>query len=139
MWGPLPNTCSAPHKDQTPALPPTKTRASGLPSLPAALGGLSPPLDSWLDTGKKIPPGSVLTGLLRSAGQCCPSLPTPRSSSHPTWWNLCAAAPPQRPDSTSEEDPPLPPMSPAPQPPHQEFRAAFQALDGSRSALRGDV
>lgn len=106
---------------------PPKPCASDLPSPPAALGGLSPLPDSWSDTGKKIPPGSGVTGLPQASGAVLPILPTPEPSSHPSRLK------PQ----------PLPlPVTPPPEPTrprpvaHQEIRAAFQALDGSGSALR---
>lgn len=63
---------------------PPKPCASGLPSPPAALGGLSPPPDSWLDTGKKIPPGSGVTSLPQASGAVPPILPTLEPSSHPS-------------------------------------------------------
>lgn len=50
---------SPPHAPHPPA---PKTWARSSPSLPAAPGALSRPLDSWLDTGKEIPQGSVVTG-----------------------------------------------------------------------------
>lgn len=72
-------------------------------------------------------------------------------SSIRTWLHLSAAASPRLPGTLpsngtcllarpSQDDPPLPRTSPAPGPAsHQEIRAAFQTLNGSRAALRKDV
>lgn len=92
----------------------------------------------------------------RPTGPCFPILPAPIPPSHHTWLHLSAAAPPHLPltlppEGTyllarpSQDDPPLPRISPAPGPPptpaasHQEVRAAFQTLNGSWAALRKDV
>ena len=109
--------------------PPPKTWARSSPSRPAALGALSRPLDSWLDTGREIPQGSVSPACPRPTGQRFLRLPGTLPSD-----GTCLLARP------SQDDPPLPRTSPAPGPAsHQEIRAAFQALNGSRAALRKDV
>lgn len=53
---------------------PPKTWASSSPSLPAAPGGLSHLLDSWLGTEKKIPQGSVVMGLPQASWAVLPHL-----------------------------------------------------------------
>lgn len=126
--------------------PPPKTWARSSPSRPAALGALSRPLDSWLDTGREIPQGSVSLACPRPTGQCFlrpllrPYLAAPlrcRRSRLPGTLpsdGTCLLARP------SQDDPPLPWTSPAPGPAsHQEIRAAFQALNSSRATLRKDV
>lgn len=126
--------------------PPPKTWARSSPSRPAAPGALSRPLDSWLDTGREIPQGSVSLACPRPTGQCfLRPLLRPHQAA-PLRCSLSRLPGTLPSDGTcllarpSQDDPPLPRTSPAPGPAsHQEIRAAFQALNGSRAALGKDV
>ena len=82
-------------QSRSPPHPPSpKTWARSSPSLPAAPGALSRPLDSRLDTGKEIPQGSEVTGLPQANWAVLPHLASSEPSSHRTWLHLSAAAPP---------------------------------------------
>lgn len=124
---------SLPPHTRPPTPPAPKTWARSSPSLPAAPGALSRPLDSWLDTGKEIPQGSVVTGQPQANWAVLPHLARSDPPSHRTWLHLSAAAPPHLPltlppEGTyllarpSQDDPPLPRISPAPAPPPQPPR-----------------
>lgn len=83
--------------------PQTKVRSS--PSLPAAPGGLSHPLDSWLDTGKKIPQGSVVTGLPQASWAVLPHLANSQTLLPPHLAEPLCEAPPQIPLSCLQTHP----------------------------------
>lgn len=122
---------------------PPKTWASSSPSLPAAPGGLSHLLDSWLGTEKKIPQGSVVMGLPQASWAVLPHLANSQTLLPARLAEPLCTAPCQDPTYLHRRPLQLPrpfsALAPLRTTSYQEIRAAFQALDGSRAALRGDV